>query len=413
VKFRAAAAIAFVIGCSGPPASDRDDEVILRVSAVAGLSDLVPGLEVSGSSAAAIDLVYEDLEPHIAATRVDGARIILTRRPSSGLSTVELAKALRGRELSSARALDAEHVEAIFADASTASQVDQYQALGFDTGPFEIESRDERRIGLVRRGGGAIGAIELVEASRADEWRKLFAHEVDVIPFAASTYRAEFAGMDSVRVLDISSKSTAAIYFNVRAPTLDARAVRRAIAGAIRRQAIARIACGDPNCGSAPVEAEPAVSLPPRMSVLVPADVTTLVTAAKVLRHQLWQKGLELEVRPLAVDDIVARMGKGEFELSLLPLAVADYSFGFFLSPGHPKGLPMTGFASPEYDAAFDRGDLKTAQAILDRELPVTRLFEMRSFAAIDSRFCGDVTPSEASLRWLSELYPCDEGPPP
>ena len=380
---------------------------------MAGLSELMPGLDASGSSAAAIDLVYDDLEPHVASTRVDGARIVLTRRSSSRLSAVELAATLRGRELRSARAVDNEQVEAVFDDASTASLVDQYQALGIDIGPFAVESKSKSHIRLVRRGHGAIDVIELVEASRADEWRKLLAHDLDVIPFAASTYRAQFAGMESVRVLDIPSKSTATIYFNVRSPSLQDRSVRRTIAGAVRRDAIASIACGAPACASAAVQVASPASLPSRLSVLVPQDVTTLLTGAKVLRHQLWPYGLELDVQPLAVSEIVARMTKGEFEISMLPLTVADHRFGFFLSPGHPKGLPMTGFASPEYDAAVDRGDLAIAQAILDREVPFTRLFEMRSFAAIDARFCGDVIPSESSLRWLSELYPCEEGPPP
>ena len=138
---RAAAAFALVIGCSGSPSSDRDEEISLRVSAVAGLSELMPGLDASGSSAAAIDLVYDDLEPHVASTRVDGARIVLTRRSSSRLSAVELAATLRGRELRSARAVDNEQVEAVFDDASTASLVDQYQALGIDIGPFAVESK--------------------------------------------------------------------------------------------------------------------------------------------------------------------------------------------------------------------------------------------------------------------------------
>jgi hypothetical protein len=42
----------------------------------------------------------------------------------------------------------------------------------------------------------------------------------------------------------------------------------------------------------------------------------------------------------------------------------------------------------------------------------VTRLFEVRTFAAIDAGFCGTVSPSDSSWRWLSELYPCEAGEP-
>jgi hypothetical protein len=104
---------------------------------------------------------------------------------------------------------------------------------------------------------------------------------------------------------------------------------------------------------------------------------------------------------------------RGDYVLAMLPLTTSDRRFGFFLSPGNPKGIPVTGFASSEYDEAVERGDLRAAQGILDRDVPVTRLFEFRSFAAVDAAFCGDVTPSTSSWLWLSKLYPCEEGPPP
>jgi len=104
---------------------------------------------------------------------------------------------------------------------------------------------------------------------------------------------------------------------------------------------------------------------------------------------------------------------RNDYAIALSPLTQAAHGFGFFLSPSHPKALSMTGFASPEYDRAVDRGDFAAAQAILDRELPVTRLFELRSFAAVDAAFCGDVTPSTSSWLWLSKLYPCQDGEQP
>lgn len=405
---RAAAAIAFLIGCSGPRTSDPEAESVLRVSAAAGLSDLTPRPLVSGSSAQAMDLVFDLPDSHIESMRADGSRVILSRRPSTRFSADELARALRYEGLISAHALDAQHIEARFIDEKTAALCVQYQNLGFDIGPFAIDSQAAGRIRLVRRGDSAIDVIELVESSRSDEWRKLVAHELDVVPWAASVYRAEFGGMASIRILDIPPNDTAAIYFNVRAPTLADPRVRRHLAALIRRPALARLACGDASCASPDVEATSDAPLPPRLSVIVPKDFTTLLTAAKILRHQLFQAGVELDIEPISVEEYVDRTPRGDYLLALGPLTVADHRFGFFLSPSHPKAFAMTGFASAEYDGAVDRGDLVTAQAVLDRELPVTRLFELRSFAAVDAGFCGDVTPTSSSWLWLKELYPCE-----
>jgi hypothetical protein len=410
---RAAAAIAFLIGCGGPRSSDEDGEVVLRVSATGGLSELTPGIEVSGASAAAMDLVFAVPDQYIESMSAGGSTVTLLRRENASESTEDLARSLRGKELVSARALDSRRIEARFQDEKTATLVAQYQAVGFDLGPFAVDSTNSGTIRLVRRHGSGVDAIELVESTRADEWRRLMAHEIDVVPETASVYRSQFTGMSSIRALETPPGDTAALYFNVRARGLHSAAVRRRIAASLHRRAIADLACGDPDCASPSVAAEGSEQLPERLELLVIDELSTLGTAAKVVRHQLWPLGVELVIEPVSASDIVQRMTTGQFDLAMLPLSLADHRFGFFLSPGHPKGLPITGFANAEYDAAVDQGDLATAQAILDREVPVTRLFENRYFAAVDGRFCGDVTPTVGSWLWLSKLYPCEEGPPP
>lgn len=386
---------------------------MLRVSAAGGLSELIPGLEISGPAAAAMDLVFAVPDQYIESMVATGATVTLVRRENAAESAEELARALRGKELMSARALDARRIEARFQDEKTATLVAQYQAIGFDVGPFVVDSSASGTIRLVRRHGTGVEAIELVESSRADEWRRLVAHEIDVVPETASVYRSQFAGMSSIRTLDTPAKDTAALYFNVRAQGLEDAAVRRRIAGSLHRQAIASLACGDPACASPSVPVEASSPLPERVQLLVIEELSTLATAAKIVRHELWPLGVEVDIEPVTASEIVQRMTSGQFDLAMLPLSLADHRFGFFLSPGHPKGLPITGFANAEYDAAVDRGDLAAAQAILDSEVPVTRLFENRYFAAVDGRFCGDVTPTVGSWLWLSKLYPCEEGPSP
>jgi len=288
----------------------------------------------------------------------------------------------------------------------------EYSAFGFDLGPFQVDTVEKGKVRLVRRGEGAIDAIELIESTRADEWRRLMAHEIDVVPETASLYRSEFRGLSSIKVLETPAADTASLYFNVSAPALDV-ATRRKVAAAIHRQAIARLACGVPTCASPSSIGDVGnVDLPPRLTLLVLEDLTTLRTAAKVLRHQLWPLGLDLEIEPVTAAEIVERMTSGRFDLAMFPQSLSDRHYSFFLSPGHPKALPITKFDNPEYDAAVDHGDIATAQRILDREVPVTRLFENRYFAAVDERFCGDVTPTVGSWLWLSKLYPCDEAAP-
>ena len=357
-----------------------------------------------------MDLVFDQLDPHIESYRPQGATVILVRRASARHSAAELAALLRGKELLSARAVDEKTIEARFADDRTAALVAQYAGLGFDLGPFQIEQQDENKISLVRRGDSRIDAIELIASSRSDEWRKLLAHELDVVPLAASVYRDEFAGMDSIRILDIPANDTAALYLNVRDPRLADVAVRRRIAGAIRRDAIARVACGSAGCALPADVGDSDAQTPPRLEVLVPDDFTTFQTAGKVLWHQLFTIGLELTITRAPVNDIVSRMIAGKYELALMPLTTVEHWYSFFLSPGHPKAMPLTGLASAEYDAAVDRNDLAAAKEIVAREVPATRLFELRSFAAVDASFCGQVTPQASSWLWLSELYPCEEG---
>ena len=175
---------------------------------------------------------------------------------------------------------------------------------------------------------------------------------------------------------------------------------------------MARVACGGTACASPTIVQSSSAPTPARLEILIPTDFTTYLTVAKILKHQLFATGLDLSIQAAPVDQIVQRMIRGDFELAILPWTKGPHGYGFFLSPGHPKSLPMTGFASAEYDAAVDRGDLITAQSILDRGVPATRLFDDRSFAAVDARFCGDVTASASSWLWLSELYPCEEGSP-
>jgi ABC-type oligopeptide transport system substrate-binding subunit len=242
----------------------------------------------------------------------------------------------------------------------------------------------------------------------SDEWRKLMARELDVMSSSPNLYRKQFAGMGSVRLLDIPATISTALYFNVRDPLLADAAVRRRIAAGLNHQAIARIAGGDATSAAPPVTGgSDDAPLPSSLSLLLVQDESTMLLTGSVLRHEFDRMGIAVDVQPVNLERLVAQIDGGHFQMLLLPLPNGPRRFGRFLST--PPGIPpLTGFANPEYDAAVAASDLAKAQEILDRELPATVLFEARSFAAIDSRFCGDVTPSPISWRWMADLHLCD-----
>ena len=115
--------------------------------------------------------------------------------------------------------------------------------------------------------------------------------------------------------------------------------------------------------------------------------------AASVIQHQLDRLGMTIAVEAVSREVLVSRFDRGGYQLcsdrSRRGSAVSAASF----TP-QPERPSMTGFADPAYDAAVAARDFAKAQALLDREMPVYVLYEWRAFAAIDARFCGDVTPS-------------------
>ena len=407
------AALLFLLlsGCTGSR-DDQQEEVVFRVGATAGLSTFVPGASLQGSSAAAADLIYELGPEHIAGIERDGPRLILKRLPTSRYTAEQLAASLRLQNLVSARAIAPDRIEAVFTDVASAERTNKWN-LAFDLGPFKVESQSRGHARLRRRGRSAIDVIEIVEVSASDEWRKLMARELDVMSSSPALFREQFANMASVRVLDIPATISTALFFNVRNPALADAGTRRRIATVLNREAIARVATGNASSARPPVKGSPddKSDLPDRLALVVVEGDSTTLLAASVIRHQLGRLGVAIDVTPLPLDDLMSRVDTGSHQLALGPLPKSDRRFGRFMTPA-PSTPSMTGFADPDYDAAVRRDDLTQARAILDREVPATELYEVGTFAAIDARFCGDVTPNDTSWRWMADLHLCqnDEG---
>lgn len=409
IRRGSAVAVALLLAACGGADEDLQEEVVFRVGATAGLSQLVPGAPVSGSSAAAGDSVFELADEHIDEFRQQGATVVLTRKSRSRLTSADLASSARYQGLESARALDKDHVELILRDRASIAGLMKFRDVAFDVGPYKIESQTPGHLRLRRRGPSAIDVIDIVEVSASDEWRKLMARELDVMSSSPALFREQFAGMGSIRLLDIPATIVATLFFNVGDSGLKDANVRRRIAASLNRGAIAQVATGDAYSASPSLQKslEDEIRLPDKLSLLVVEHDSTMVLAASVIRHELGRQNIAIDVKALSLEQFVARLDRGDHQLALGPLPKGPRRFGRFLSPSSGSAS-MTGFADPAYDAAVARGDLAAAQAILDRETPATLLYERRAFAAIDSRFCGDVTPSDTSWRWMADLHLCD-----
>jgi ABC-type oligopeptide transport system substrate-binding subunit len=288
---------------------------------------------------------------------------------------------------------------------------------GFDVGPFRVAQQEPGRVKLRRRGQTAIELIDIVELSANDEWRQFMGRRLDVIPAAPEVYRSQFEDMRSVRILDIPPSQTIALFFNLQDSALAEREARRAIACSLNRSAIGTVVCGDAACATrdpmSSCSQTPERKMPMLLSLVVAEGESATVRAAEVIRHELRSLRMDVLLEPVAIEDYIRRREEQKYHLLLGPLPFGKRGHRQFLSADHPDSQNLSGYANPDYDAAYDRGDVDTLQTILDRDVPAVPLYVSRSFAAIDGSFCGDVVPSATSWRWMADLRPCQPGESP
>lgn len=403
---RAVVLAVLCVGCNG--GGDRaDTEVKLRVSASHGVGQLVPGPELSGAAAYALPLVYEPLGAHATVDAVEGRTVILSRKPESPHSAAELAGALRYRGLEEAEA-DGDRIKARFSTRQAARRFAGWEYGAFDLGPFEVERSSSHMIRLRARDDLAIDVLEIVTVHEEQQWRRLLARNVDVVPLTDATRAARLADVGSIRVLPYPRAAEYGLVFNVRDQALKSASVRRTLARAIDATAVARVACGDKACAApaSVIEAPAAedVSLPDALSLLILESDDVARLAAETLRLQLGRRGVTIAINEESAGEAFARVAAGRYQLALVPVSSEP-------GPHLLRQLANYGFASDELSAAIARGDEKAARAILAREVPFATLFEARYFAAIDDHFCGGEPTHHTSWRWLADLHPCEEGP--
>ena len=130
--------------------------------------------------------------------------------------------------------------------ATAFSQSESYAV--FELGPFQIV---EERAGMVRlqaRSRRAIDFIELVEVATDEQWRRLLARDIDVVPMSDNIHRARLTDIGSIRMVDLQNDSAISIVFGP--DRFGDLRLRHAIARVIDREAVAEVVCGSSECAA-------------------------------------------------------------------------------------------------------------------------------------------------------------------
>lgn len=370
------------------------------MSAAYGLSTFEPSADISGSTAHAIELVFAPLEEHAEVVRRDGPTVILRRKSESPHDLDVLASTLRFAGLSKATVEDDE-IHAQFESDVVARAFVEAGMGTFDVGPYELERQVKGRVILSRRGARR-DRLEIVEVPVGQQWRRLLAHDIDVVPNTAEIHRSQFSGMASVRTIDLPVKTAMALAMNTKDKGLASADVRRRLAAVLERDPIANLVCGDAGCAADYWDTSPPQSqvvLPPELELLIFTGDASFARVARAVRHQLRAFGCTVTIRPVALSELRSRHARGAYQLALIPIPASR--------AGALKQMRWF-YPDEELKAALAANDEAAALARLRDQVPVVTLYEVREFAAVDRRFCGGNPTSSLSWRWLADLELCE-----
>ncbi len=378
----------------------------MRVSATAGIAEPIPVPYLYGSTAAALDLVFDPVTDYASVERRSGPTVWISVKEGSALDVERLRESLRFAGMKAARVVDDGTIALTFESAEVAQAFEGNASMtGVATGPFRTLVSEDGRIVLASRHHHSIDQIEILSVSKEDEWRLLLGRRIDVAPRAEESERKRFSGVPSIRLLDIPTTHDHALYFNVRSPRLAAPETRRRIAHMIDRATLSAVVCGSDRCevaagvdqGMGPLPQQP-------LTLIVVQGESVAKRAAERLRTQLRRGDIEVLVEVEPMDRFRERGARGEYDLALAPLPRGKSKY---------RAYAASSYDSAEFRDAVSRGALQEADRILARDAPATPLYEMKMFAAVDKKLCGDVTPRADSWRWIADLRPCKDGEKP
>lgn len=420
----ACSALVGAIACGEPQRADAP--VTLRVGA-SGLSSF-RSRSFSGDTAHAMELAYSLLREHATIEIMEPTRVALRARSSAPGAGAFLCERLLDDAGVIARTPAGDTCTLDFASVEALDAFEGYPWLLLDHGPFRWERELDsagRVIADVTASGGdaAIHTVELAARERTaidrivitamplhEAWRRLFAHQLDVIPNMSWLYRPHFADMRSVRTIDIPASSHMHLFFNTRLPAWADVDLRRHVAGMVEPVAVAAAACGDPACAVVawrPAAPAQPVDLPAALTIQVLSSESSAVTAAHAVSYRLrLHHKVEISIEPVSIATLAAAGDQADYALVLAPMG--------FLTSSDPALLleslsTFAGYENHAFIAAAERGDAAAMQRILEEDVPSLPLYEMRTFAAVDARFCGGAPTTATSWAWLADLRPCRE----
>jgi hypothetical protein len=424
------------VSCGEPPSPPAP--VTLRVGASNGLSSF-RSRKFSGDTSHAMELVYSLVHEHADVVRLGPTRVSLRPGRSSPFSAAFLCERLLDEAGVTRRRPTPEGCILDFASSEARSSFESYPWLMLDHGPFRVE----REIGVDGRavdtspsaGDGSIRTVEMASrgdrpgdrGDRADHvqriqrihitamplhegWRRLFAHQLDVLPGMSWLYRSHFAGMRSVRTIDIPASAYMHVFFNTRLAEWADPDLRRHIARIIEPDALAVLACGDPVCAVEswrPVPPTRTVEPPPKITILALSSHSSAVTTAQAISYRIrLHHEVEIDVKPLTIETLARMEERSDYALALMPMGILASADRGIIAESLSTAA---GYDSPDFIAAAERGDSAEMQRILEHDVPALPLYELRTFAAVDARFCGGQPSNAVSWAWLADLRPCAE----
>ncbi len=289
--------------------------------------------------------------------------MVLTRRSSSRL---------HGRDLASSASLSGPGLgqgagaRTTWSDPrgrATAVPADEVSVnVVFDVGPYRIESQTPGHFAcaaVARR-----PSTSSISSRYRPRRRMAQAHgaRAGCHVVVARLYREQFAGMGSIRLLDIPATIVAGALLQCSA-TQDSRSanVRRRIAASAQPRSD-RTGRERRRIQREPVPAEEPPTTRSPSARQVPRfwsseHDSTMVLAASVIRHELGRRHRDRREGRSHWSSSSRVWTEADHQLALGPLPKGPRRFGRFLSPS-PGSASMTGFADPAYDAAVARGDL-------------------------------------------------------
>lgn len=311
-------------------------------------------------------------------------------------------------------------------------------------GPFRIVEAKGSVTTLAAREGGALPkpahdvVVRVVRDENARAVR-LMADRADVVPNSLSPVLLSALAERGGRVrTSPGANLTYLVLQNARAP-FDRREARLAVGAAIDRPLLARTSLGGrarvaatllpPESWAAPRNAVPApfdpeaaraaiATLPEKRLTLLTSTDRARVSLCRAIAQMLGDVGLEVEVVPLDLGVMLARLSAGDFEAALLQIPeltepnVLRWFFHSSSIPGRgPGGANRARFANAAADGFLDTASVdadldrrKIAYAgfldIVGRELPVIPLFHEDQVAAVSPRAASFALSAEG--RWLS-----------